>query len=207
MKKSIVLMGLVAGATIHSAVAAPTAIGTALAPTTATTAVVSSFVDRYVARESNRLLRHPASGSPTRAATDIALYPTADREVVFVTFRITGAEHVALVETTDGRVGRFTDFAGERPKNDLTATAIRADAQAQAQSFLSPTPAEVIVSSERGTTTQDRIGVQEQAAELLQFTSLKTATQEPGVGKRAVARSIGDSQRMARRLLTSSSDM
>jgi hypothetical protein len=208
MKNLMMLKSLVAGATMltGSAFASEPDVGAALAPTPATAEVVSSFVDRYAVREFNRTPRNTATDAPIGQATDVTLYPTADHEVVFVSFRIGGAERIALVETHGGRVTRFTDFTGERPRNVSASTADFGDAQAQARSILSPTPSVAIVTSTRGAQEHQRTDAQAQAADVLQFASERAASAAPSqTAARSVSRSVGDNLQLARTFITSSS--
>jgi hypothetical protein len=208
MKNSMVLKSLVAGATMltGSAFASEPGVGAALAPTPATADVVSSFVDRYAVREFNRKLRNPSTDAAIDHATDVTLYPTADREVVFVSFRIAGADRIALAETHGGRVTRFTDFAGERPRHVSASTADFGDAQAQARSILSPKTSVGTVTSTRAAQENQRTGAQAQAADVLQFASERAASAAPSqIATHNVPRSVGDSLQMARNFINSSS--
>ena len=207
MKNLMMLKSLVAGATMltGSAFASEPDVGAALAPTPATAEVVSSFVDRYAVREFNRTPRNTATDAPIGQATDVTLYPTADHEVVFVSFRIGGAERIALVETHGGRVTRFTDFTGERPRNVSASTADFGDAQAQARSILSPTTSDAIVTS-RAAQEHQSTGAQAQAADVLQFASESAASAAPPqIATHNVPRSVGDNLQLARSFITSSS--
>jgi len=201
-------MGLVVGASMltGSVLASETSAGAAHQPTPATAQVVSSFVSRYAAREDGHPLRNGPSNSVASERADVTLYSTADREVVFASFRVAGADRIALVETHGGRITRFTDFAAARPKNVSRATADGGDAQAQARSILSPTPSAVAVTFARAAPEQQRTRAQEQAAALLQFTTVTSdSAQRFQIATRNVPRFYGDSQQMARALLTSSS--
>jgi hypothetical protein len=196
MKNSMKLMGLIAGATILTgrAVASDTFSGAAMAPTPATAEAVSSFVDRYAVRATLPGLRNTSAVVTSNSSQDVTLYPTADREVVFVSFHIREAEHIALVETHDGRVTRFTDFAGIRPKNVPVVAADSGDAQEQARSILSPTSSVVTSTLRNSTPNRSWISAQEQAADLLQFSSVKTASADPSqVASRDIPRAVGDS--------------
>jgi len=203
----MVFVGFVGAAVFASSgVASEVGPVVALAPTTATAAMVSEYVERYAVRESVRPLRHTYSDASAGHATNVNLYPTADREVVFVSFRIAGSERIALVETSGNRVTRFTDFAGKRPKVVSAAASQVGDAQAQARSILSSTPSAITKSQERVASGHQRFDAQQQAAELLQFASPKTtSTKRPLVTVMNVPKLPGDSQKLARALLTSSS--
>jgi hypothetical protein len=121
-----------------------------------------------------------------------------------LSFRIAGADRIALVETHGGRVTRFIDFAGERPQNVSALTAHLGEPQAQARSILSPTPSVAIVTSTRTAQEHQRTGAQAQAADVLQFESERTASAVPSRIAN-VPRSVGDSLQMARTFITSSS--
>ena len=198
MKNSMMLVGFIAGATMlaGAALASDSIAGTATAPTPATERAVSSFVDRYAAFETVPGLRNTSVAASARA-TDVMLYPTADRDVVFVSFRIGGEERIALAETHDGRVARFTDFAGIRPRVVSVETADSSDAQEQARSILSPTSPVVVPSSARSAPDERRTGAQQQAANLLQFGSVKTASVEQSPASRSVLGSVVDRRQTA----------
>jgi hypothetical protein len=149
------------------------------------------------------MLRDKSTDAAIDHATDVTLYPTAEREVVFVSFRIAGAVRIALVETHGGRVTRFTDFAGERPRNVSRLTADVGDAQAQARSILSPTTSVTIVTATHTAQEHRRADAQAQAADVLQFASANAASAAPATRK--VPRSVGDSLQLARTFITSSS--
>lgn len=208
MKNSVAIMSLVAGATMltGAAVASPKGgVGAARAPAPATAEMVSSFVDRYAARETVDPLRSASSNPRASHATDVTLYPTADREVVFVSFRIAGVDRIALVATHGGHVTRFTDFTGARPKHVPVVIAHRDDVQMQAQSILSPTASVAAATSARAAPDHRRTDVQAQAADLLHFASVSSASAEPfRIATVHVPAPIGDSQQMARALLTPS---
>jgi hypothetical protein len=181
-----------------AAVASDTVRGMAMAPTPAAAEAVSSFVDRYAVRETRPGLRNPLSVATTARATNVTLYPTADSEAVFVSFRIGGAERIALAETHEGRVTRFTDFTGIRPRIASVETASSGDAQEQARSILSPTSSAVVSGSARLAPNKRRTGAQQQAADLLQFASVKADSAERSqIASRDVAVSVGDSHQIA----------
>ena len=197
MKKSMTLASFIAGATVLSgaAVASDTV---AMTPTPATAEAVSSFVDRYAARETLPGPRNTSTVVTSARATGVTLYPTADPEAVFVSFRVGGAERVALAETHDGRVTRFTDFAGIQPRIVSVDTADSGDVQEQARSILSPTSSVVTSSSARSAPNNRRPSAQQQAADLLQFASVKTASAERSqISSRDVPGSVGDSRHIA----------
>jgi hypothetical protein len=200
MKNPLTLLGFAVGVTLltGSAVASETVAAGALVPSAATAQTVSTFVDRYAVRETRKTPRNLASVSSAGHATDVTLYATADREVVFVSFRMGGEERIALVETVGGRVTRFTDFARGRPRRISDATAQVGDAQEQARALLSSVPAVGTVNFLRGTSANQKTDAQQQAGDLLQLPSSRMTI-------RNVPRSVGDSQKMAGALLTSSS--
>jgi hypothetical protein len=195
MKNSMKIMGLITGAAMFTgaAIAADKFTGAAMAPTPATAEAVSGFVDRYAGHAAFAEVRNTSSVITTSRSTGLTLYPTADREVVFVSFRIGEAEHIALVETHDARVTRFTDFAGIQPKKIPVLAADSGDAQDQAKSILSPTSPAAITTPVSTTPNEPRRSAQQQAADLLQFASVRTdSAQHSHVASRDDQRMIGD---------------
>jgi hypothetical protein len=209
MKTYLVLVGIAAGATMFggSAAASGAVAGAASKPTPETTRMVNNFVDRYPAYAADRTSRAPSS-LVTSSATDAVLYPTADREVVFVSFQVAGRDHVALVESHGGRITRFTDMAGPRPRHLSITPTDSGDAQAQARLLLTPPPSFARRSS--NASQAQRSGAQEQAADILQFASGRmTALASVRIAARAGSHlsedRLGDSNQSARALLVSSS--
>ena len=199
MKSLMLSMSVLASATLATPlVAAENSNPGAAAPSAATVKVVSAVVGTYADRDG------------LASARDLVLYPTANREVVFVSFRTAGAgpqaNHIALVSTQGGRVTRFTDFSGPQPRRLPTlAAAQRDDAQSQARALLvtavplsRPAPTTPAIDSR-----QVPASAQSQAADLL-----RSAPTDPREPRRMLARGVpavhGDSQAMARALLTMS---
>ena len=142
------------------------------------------------------------------------VYPTANRSVVFMSFQADGAcaqkEHVGLAYVEGGRVVRFTDFSGSQPRQlRPVAAAGREDAQSQARALLvsaaplsPPTSKQPVLASR-----QAPASAQSQAAGLLSSIPASGQTSEPRRGlAQGAAAGRGDSQAMARALLSWSSD-
>ena len=199
MKSLMLSMSVLASATLAIPVGAAekSNLGAA-APSAATVRAVSAVVGTYADR------------AGLASAKELVLYPTANREVVFVTFRTAGADpqanHIGLVSTHGGRVTRFTDFSGAQPRRMPTVAAVlRDDAQSQARALLvTAVPLSRSMPTTPGLASrQVPASAQSQAAVVLR--PVPTVRPEP---RRVLALGApaahGDSQAMARALLTMS---
>lgn len=192
MKSTLLSLSVLASVTTlaASAVASERINHGGLAPAPATVAAISSFVGRHV--------------------TELTVYPTADRGVVFVSYHTDGGhqsgDHIGLVKAHDGQVTRYTDFTGSRPRHLSRITAESAgDAQAQARALLMTATAKVTPAATTTASTGARTSAQTQAAELLRAAP---GAAQPAEHRRLAAMKTpavrGDSQAMARALLTAS---
>jgi hypothetical protein len=177
MKLSMSVSSVVIGATmvVGSAVAATPATTPVAAPTPATMAMVAGFVHGYAAREISTAPRGASTDTAAGQAVDLAVYPTANRESVFVAFRMADAAHIALVDIQNGQVKRFTDFAGKRAQRVAVPAPRTGDAQAQAGALLSPSPSFARKSS-TAAAEHEWSGAQLQAARVLQSATVWTVS-------------------------------
>lgn len=171
----------------------------ATAPSQTTVDAVTQVVGGY-----QQALALPAATARTTVA-HLTLYPTADRNVVFVSFQTNEAsravEHVGLVETSAGQVTRFTDFSGTSPQEVKTVlAAVREDAQMQARALLAPANPEAVTTAVA--TSSVRLTAQSQAADLLRAAPLTSPSRTPARLARVTPAVTGDSQAMARTVLT-----
>jgi len=202
MKNVILSTGLtVAAATLAGSAAAADVFHEGASAPAITTTQLTDTMSKFVA--ASRANAH---------ASGVALYPTADSNVVFVTFRM-GAqagdqERIAMVETRDGRVVRVTDFAAGSPTAPASvAVAAAGDVQSQARALLIAAAPSHTAAVSRFAGDLAQGGAQAQAANLLRSGGdSKVAAPRHLAALPAAARTGGgDSQEMAKRLLLAAS--